>query len=103
MPTASPSRAAVLARGPAKRAWPQIVAHQLRGSSGSAVSWWAKQRAYTASLAVSSMVGYLVGLGDRHLDNMMLDLQTGEVVHIDFNVCFERGLKLRVPELVPFR
>ncbi len=28
---------------------------------------------------------------------------TAEVVHIDFNVCFEKGAKLRVPETVPFR
>ena len=25
------------------------------------------------------------------------------MVHIDFNVCFEKGTKLRVPEIVPFR
>ena len=27
----------------------------------------------------------------------------GEVVHIDYNVCFEKGKNLRVPEKVPFR
>ena len=26
-----------------------------------------------------------------------------QVVHIDYNVCFEKGLQLRVPERVPFR
>ena len=26
-----------------------------------------------------------------------------QVVHIDYNVCFEKGLQLRVPEKVPFR
>jgi serine/threonine-protein kinase SMG1 len=25
------------------------------------------------------------------------------VVHIDFNVCFDKGMRLRVPEAVPFR
>lgn len=38
-----------------------------------------------------SMVGYIIGLGDRHLDNVLIDLTTGEVVHIDYNVCFEKG------------
>jgi PI-3-kinase-related kinase SMG-1 len=47
-----------------------------------------------------SMVGYFLGLGDRHLDNILLDVRTGEVVHIDYNVCFEAGKKLRVPERV---
>ena len=27
----------------------------------------------------------------------------GDVVHIDFNVCFDKGQRLRVPESVPFR
>ena len=28
---------------------------------------------------------------------------TLQVVHIDYNVCFEKGKGLRVPEKVPFR
>lgn len=48
-------------------------------------------------------MGYLLGLGDRHLDNILLDARSGSVVHIDFNIVFERGRKLRVPELVSFR
>ena len=48
-------------------------------------------------------VGWLLGLGDRHLDNILLDARSGEPVHIDFAVAFERGRQLRVPELVPFR
>jgi serine/threonine-protein kinase SMG1 len=32
-----------------------------------------------------------------------VDYSTGEVVHIDYNVCFEKGQKLRIPEVVPFR
>lgn len=50
-----------------------------------------------------SMIGYVIGLGDRHLDNLLVDLKSGEIVHIDYNVCFEKGAKLRVPETVPFR
>lgn len=26
-----------------------------------------------------------------------------QVVHVDYNVCFEKGQSLRVPERVPFR
>lgn len=32
-----------------------------------------------------------------------MDLSTGEILHIDYNVCFEKGKTLRVPEKVPFR
>ena len=50
-----------------------------------------------------SMVSYVLGMGDRHLDNILVDFSSGEVVHIDYNVCFEKGPRLRVPELAPFR
>ncbi|KAH9313316.1 hypothetical protein KI387_028351, partial [Taxus chinensis] len=50
-----------------------------------------------------SMVGHILGLGDRHLDNILMDFSTGDVVHIDYNVCFDKGLRLKIPEIVPFR
>lgn len=28
-------------------------------------------------------VGYIVGLGDRHIQNILIDEQTAELVHID--------------------
>ena len=49
------------------------------------------------------MLGHVLGLGDRHGHNIMLDEVNGEVVHIDLGVAFEAGRVLPVPELVPFR
>ena len=46
---------------------------------------------------------YFTGLGDRHLDNLLVDFKRGEIIHIDYNVCFEKGAKLRIPEKVPCR
>ena len=51
--------------------------------------WFDRRCSYTRSLAVMSMVGYVLGLGDRHPSNLMLDRTTGHVVHIDFGDCFE--------------
>jgi PI-3-kinase-related kinase SMG-1 len=48
-------------------------------------------------------LGWLLGLGDRHLDNLLLDTESGELLHIDFSVCFDKGAGLGVPEVVPFR
>lgn len=50
-----------------------------------------------------SMIGYILGLGDRHLDNLLIDKVSGEVVHIDYDICFEKGTNSRIPEVVPFR
>jgi FKBP12-rapamycin complex-associated protein len=36
-----------------------------------------------------SMVGYILGLGDRHPSNIMIQRQSGKIVHIDFGDCFE--------------
>ena len=36
-----------------------------------------------------SMVGYVIGLGDRHPFNIMIQRNTGKVVHIDFGDCFD--------------
>lgn len=65
--------------------------------------WFEKRLAYTRSVAASSMVGYIVGLGDRHSMNILIDQATAEVVHIDLGVAFEQGLMLKTPEQVPFR
>lgn len=68
-----------------------------------ATSWYLARNCYVRSTAVMSMVGYVIGLGDRHLENILLDQKTGEVVHVDFNCLFNRGERLEVPEVVPFR
>ena len=58
---------------------------------------------YIKSTAVWSVFGYIIGLGDRHCDNILLDKNTGEVIHIDYDCIFHRGKNLPVPELVSFR
>ncbi|XP_067088604.1 serine/threonine-protein kinase SMG1 isoform X1 [Osmerus mordax] len=82
---------------------PNLLAKELWCSCATPSEWWRVTQAYARSTAVMSMVGYIIGLGDRHLDNVLIDMTTGEVVHIDYNVCFEKGKSLRVPEKVPFR
>jgi ataxia telangiectasia mutated family protein len=65
--------------------------------------WFVKRLAYTRSTAAVSILGHVLGLGDRHGHNILLDSVSGEVVHIDLGVAFEMGRVLPVPELVPFR
>lgn len=66
--------------------------------------WLERRTNYTRSLAVMSMVGYLLGLGDRHPSNLMLHRYTGKILHIDFGDCFEASMnREKFPEKVPFR
>jgi FKBP12-rapamycin complex-associated protein len=66
--------------------------------------WLDRRTSYTRSLAVMSMVGYILGLGDRHPSNLMLDRYTGKILHIDFGDCFEVAMhREKYPEKIPFR
>ena len=63
---------------------------------------WAR-RTYADSLGTSVIVAHALGLGDRHLDNVLLDPSAGKLIDVDWGVCFDAGRRLRVPEKVPFR
>lgn len=65
--------------------------------------WLAARTQFSRTLATMSIVGYILGLGDRHAENILLHEETGDVVHVDVNMLFDRGQKLPVPEVVPFR
>ncbi|XP_037926339.1 serine/threonine-protein kinase ATM isoform X2 [Hermetia illucens] len=65
--------------------------------------WFEKRLAYTNSVATTSIVGYILGLGDRHVQNILIDQITAEVIHIDFGIAFEQGKVMPTPETVPFR
>eukprot|EP01094_Clydonella_sp_ATCC50884_P002486 TRINITY_DN1189_c0_g2_i1.p1 TRINITY_DN1189_c0_g2~~TRINITY_DN1189_c0_g2_i1.p1 ORF type:complete len:858 (+),score=324.02 TRINITY_DN1189_c0_g2_i1:40-2574(+) len=67
-------------------------------------AWLDRRTTYTRSLAVMSMVGYVLGLGDRHPSNLMLSRITGKILHIDFGDCFEVAMvREKFPEKIPFR
>lgn len=72
--------------------------------SPSSEVWFDRRTNYTRSLAVMSMVGYILGLGDRHPSNLMLDRLSGKILHIDFGDCFEVAMtREKFPEKIPFR
>ncbi|KAJ7967115.1 serine/threonine-protein kinase ATR [Quillaja saponaria] len=66
-------------------------------------AWFRARVSYAHTTAVWSMVGHIVGLGDRHGENILFDSTTGDCVHVDFSCLFDKGLQLEKPELVPFR
>lgn len=66
-------------------------------------AWFESRMTFSRSAAVWSMVGHIIGLGDRHGENILIDCTNGECVHVDFDCLFDKGLKLAKPEIVPFR
>ncbi|CAJ0593781.1 unnamed protein product [Cylicocyclus nassatus] len=78
--------------------------HILWLKSPSSEVWFDRRTNYTRSMACMSMVGYILGLGDRHPSNLMLDRLTGKIVHIDFGDCFDVAMtREKFPEKIPFR
>ncbi|KAA0203049.1 hypothetical protein HAZT_HAZT004190 [Hyalella azteca] len=72
--------------------------------SPSSEVWFDRRTNYTRSLAAMSMIGYVLGLGDRHPSNLMLDQKSGKIIHIDFGDCFEVAMtREKYPEKIPFR
>jgi serine/threonine-protein kinase ATR len=66
-------------------------------------AWFAARLRYTRSCAVMSMVGTILGLGDRHGENILFEEGNGGTFHVDFNCLFDKGLTFAMPERVPFR
>ncbi|KAJ3231552.1 hypothetical protein HDU81_003699 [Chytriomyces hyalinus] len=59
---------------------------------------------FANSLSALNICSYFLGIGDRHLDNFLVDLKSGRIVGIDFGHAFGSATEvLPVPELVPFR
>jgi hypothetical protein len=74
----------------------EVLSHALDNTTGADLAkvlwfksrnsemWLYRRTNYTRSLAVMSMVGYVLGLGDRHPSNLALHRRSGKILHIDF-------------------
>jgi Phosphatidylinositol kinase and protein kinases of the PI-3 kinase family len=49
------------------------------------------KRRFLQSLAISSCISYILGLGDRHLDNIMVN-DNGQIFHIDYGYLMENPM-----------
>ena len=65
--------------------------------------WYNAKKKFIISTAIWSMTSFIVGLGDRHPGNIMINIKNGEIIHIDFGYVALKGLSLQVPEIVDFR
>jgi Phosphatidylinositol 3- and 4-kinase len=52
--------------------------------------WYEARTRFAESTAVWSAVGHVIGLGDRHAENILVDVSRGECVHVDFDCIFDK-------------
>ncbi|XP_047579539.1 DNA-dependent protein kinase catalytic subunit isoform X1 [Lutra lutra] len=59
---------------------------------------------FASSHALMCISHWILGIGDRHLNNFMISMETGGMIGIDFGHAFGSATQfLPVPELMPFR
>lgn len=80
-----------------------LISSALRNISKSQESYYVLRRNFTTSLAVMNVAHWLLGIGDRHLSNIMINMEKGLLIGIDFGHAFSTAAELEVPELIPFR
>lgn len=103
--TSSSAAAFASGIGPLAAAGPRpALRDALCSAAGSPEAFLASRRRYAASLAASGVCGWVAGVGDRHPQNILVDLRDGSLVHIDFGYAFGTAVAaLPIPELTPFR
>uniref|UniRef100_UPI00358ED0A1 DNA-dependent protein kinase catalytic subunit isoform X2 n=1 Tax=Myxine glutinosa TaxID=7769 RepID=UPI00358ED0A1 len=70
----------------------------------SAEAFLTLRASFARSLASMSAAHWLLGIGDRHLSNIMISLDSGCLIGIDFGHAFGSATQfLPIPELMPFR
>jgi DNA-dependent protein kinase catalytic subunit len=80
-----------------------ILLSSVRKLCASPEAFLTVRQRFSTSFAALSVGAYILGIGDRHLDNFMFLKSTGQVAAIDFGAAFGVGLNMPVPELMPIR
>lgn len=66
--------------------------------------FFALRNNFSKNLAAMCIAHWLLGIGDRHLGNFLIDKSNGQLIGIDFDLAFGAGTRdSHFPELVPFR
>lgn len=75
-----------------------VMRHYFTEKHKNPTSWFAMRLKYARSVATTSIVGDVLGLGDRHTSNILMDNVTGEVIHIDLGIAFDQVSSLQTPQ-----
>lgn len=67
-----------------------VFRHFFTEKARNPMQWFSLRLHYVRSVASTSIVGHILGLGDRHTSNILMDTGTGELVHIDLGIAFDQ-------------
>ena len=81
---------------------PPSFRHYFTESNSIPSLWFAMRLNYVRSVATSAIIGHVLGLGDRHPSNILLDKSSGELVPIDLGIAFDQvGLDFLTVAQIP--
>jgi hypothetical protein len=75
------------------------LANAIASSSPSSIDWLKRITRFAQSTALISTTGFWMGIGNRHPRNVMIDRQTGDVLHVDF-VARQESVPLRMTRMI---
>lgn len=61
------------------------------------------RRNFSTTYATMCVAHWILGIGDRHLENVLISIRSGRCLGIDFGLAFDAGVDQKIPELMPFR
>ncbi|KAI4490660.1 hypothetical protein M0804_003604 [Polistes exclamans] len=61
------------------------------------------RRNFITSYATMCAVHWILGIGDRHLSNILISIGSGKCLGVDFDQAFDAGIDSMIPQLMPFR
>jgi DNA-dependent protein kinase catalytic subunit len=83
---------------------PDLFRRYIRSMTNSTEGYFLLRNQFIVSYSVLSICQYILGIGDRHLNNLMIDTKTGQAICIDFGHAFGSStIILPIPELMPIR
>lgn len=85
----NPKRAGALFEELCLKAYPPVLYWWFVQHFSDPHGWYEARNRFTTTCADWSGVGHVIGLGDRHSENILVDVTNGACVHVDFDWCVE--------------
>lgn len=80
------------------------VRNALYAMSSSPECFFTLRNNFASSLATMGIGNWIMGIGDRHLSNLLICKNSGKIIGIDFECAFGMATRnLHIPEMVPLR